>query len=381
MRKEQLMKCIPKFFNVALSGLVSIGILTGIAACGGGGGNGSGTGTGTGTVTGSSFSGPGSKWDFSLNDDNSFQIEHRPDAVSAIDMTVDGSYARLASGFLKLTVGSATGTNAPTAGDAAWALEVPGYALMVKPIDPTSDQIIAMVKSGSCPAADVDANWVIVKQDNGADASDNTRDYFGTFHFDSSTGTPSLPARYSIADPLTDLGGNALTNGACANGLMQVSGAVMYLTDNGGAIVHTGTDDADETDDQFIFALAQSAISNVNNLDGNYAGMLFDDSSIGTKIQPVALACTAGNCVGNIVDDIDTGALSVDTVTVALSGTVDQPGNGFITGTITDPGSSTGNMTCMVETNAAGTAKNIISCVGQSPGDTTKMFNVLLVSL
>lgn len=356
-----------------------IGLSFTLAACLSGGGGG---GTSGGSVSGASFSGPGSKWDFTLADDGSFHIDHRPDVSSVIDLTVDGTYQRLASGFLSLTVGSASGTGAPSNGDQAWALEVPGYSLMVKPIDPGSDQIIAMVKSGVCPQADVDANWVVVKQDDAADATDNGRDYFGTFHFDAASEMPSLPTRYSLADPLSTLGTGTISGGGCVDGIMSVSGAVMYLTDNGGAIVHTGTDDADETDDQFIFALNQSAITNVNNLDGSYAGMLFNaNEPAGTRILPVAMACTSGNCVGNVVDDIDTGALSVDSVTVDLSGGIDTPADGFITGTISDPSASAGNLVCMADSDAAGTGRKIISCVGQSPGMASSMFNVLLVSI
>jgi hypothetical protein len=358
-----------------------IGVSLTLAACLGGGGSSGGSNSG-GAVSGASFSGPGSKWDFTLADDGSFHVDHRPNVSASIDLTVDGTYQRLASGFLKMTVGSASGTDAPSSGDQSWALEVPGYALMVKPMDSNNDQMIAMVKSGVCPQTDIDANWVVVKQDDSADATNPGRDYFGTFHFDTASGTPSLPSMYSLADPLNTLGTGTISSGICTDGVISVSDAVMYLTDNGGAIVHTGTDDADETDDHFIFALNRSAITNVNNLDGNYAGMLFNSNEpAGSRILPVALSCTTGTCVGNLVDDIDTGALSVESVTVNLSGGVDTPSDGFISGTITDASASTGNMVCMTDSDAAGTGKKVINCVGQSPGMASNMFNILLVSI
>ena len=59
-----------------------------------------------------------------------------------------------------------------------------------------------------------------------------------------------------------------------------------------------------------------------------------------------------------------------------------QQTEGVVTGTITssEPGAVVGNMSCIADVNALGSGKSIISCVGQSPGDTTKLFNVLFVS-
>jgi hypothetical protein len=39
----------------------------------------------------------------------------------------------------------------------------------------------------------------------------------------------------------------------------------------------------------------------------------------------------------------------------------------------------TGNLACMADTDVAGTGRTIMSCVGQSPGDTAKTFNVMVV--
>ena len=52
-------------------------------------------------------------------------------------------------------------------GEKAYALEVPGYAMLLKPLD--SGQLISMVSAGACPEEDIEANWVIVKMREGAD--------------------------------------------------------------------------------------------------------------------------------------------------------------------------------------------------------------------
>jgi len=160
---------------------------------------------------------------------------------------------------------------------------------------------------------------------------------------------------------------------------MTVDDAVMYLTSNGGAIVHTQINDPE--DGSFIFALGQKAIVDVDNLDADYAGVLFDESMTdGQKIQPVALSCTAGTCTGTIVTDVTTGATSAETVTVTLDGAPDDFGNGLITGTIAS-GADTGNLACMADRDVLESGRSMVSCVGQSPGDNTNMFNVLFTSV
>ena len=360
--------------------IMAVAVITAmIGACSGG----SDTTATTGAVSESAaYSGPGSKWNFNLAADGTFDIERSAGVGAPVDMTVAGSYSRLDSGFMKLTVANATGTDAPTAGDVAWALEVPGYALLVKPMQANSDQMIAMVASGSCPTGDLNANWVLVKQDVGRDTSDPTADYTGTFSYNATSGVPELPSKYSITDPTTNLGSFSLISGTCANGILSFPMATLYLTDNGGAMVHTfGNDLSTEDDDNFIFALKQKAIVNVSAMDGAFVGMLFDEAgSAGNKVVPISLNCVSGTCTGANVTNIETGAVDASsTVTVELSGTVDVPETGFITGTISTS-TSTGQITCMIDVDVSGSGKKIGSCVGQAPDDTTKMFNVMFVS-
>jgi hypothetical protein len=363
----------------AICGLSAAAVLA-LAACGGGGGSSS---AGGGTVSAVSYSGPGSRWDADLATDGSFTITRRDSVSAPVDLTVNGSYESLASGFLKLTVASASGTDAPSAGDVAYALDVPGYALMLKPMDAGNDQIIPMVRSGECPTIDMDANWVMVKKDDGVLANDAGREFFGTFHFDVASGTPSLPNSYNLTG-FTDLGAGTITAGTCADGIMNVSDAVMYLTSNGGAIVRTGVNDADPGNDSFIFGLEKKAVGSLANTDAEYAGWLFDENQAsGAKISPVSVSCTSsGSCTGNIVQDIDNNALDMmESVSINLS-MADDPGTGLISASIasSEPGSVAGNMACMADGDALGTGKKVVSCVGQSPGDVSRMFNILLVS-
>ena len=323
------------------------------------------------------YTGAGSKWDVSLDaDDNTFVVTLRASASDPVVLTVEGTYESFASGFLRLTVGSASGTDAPSPGDQAWALEIEGYAFILKPIDPSSDQIIPMINAGDCPTSDIAANWVMVKSNN--DATSATTDFYGEFNYAVATDTPSLPAKYSLTHA-TVTGGGIPGTGTCEDGLMLVSDAEMFLTASSGAIVHT--DITNPTNSQIIFAFEQKAISDIANTDGDYAGLLFDGSETGgDRVQAVSVDCTSGACTGTIVTDLVNNTLSTDTVTINLSGTVDSPLDGFVTGTIDDGGMTPGNLSCMFDIDVLGSGKKIVSCVGQSPGGNTDMFNVLLVS-
>lgn len=348
-----------------------------LVACGGSGSSSSDSGAAAQGGT-TAYNGPGSKWDITLADAGNFTIERRESPVDPVTLTIEGTYERLDSGFVSLEVGSANGTDAPNPGDAAWALEVPGYAFLLKPIG--GDQMIAMVTAGECPTGDLNANWVMVKKNFGSDATSATQDYFGTFAFDGATSTPSLPTKRALTTgyPLVTDGGIS-GSGNCEDGLMLVGDpsdqAAMYLTESGGAIVQTNI--SDEADSSFVFGLQADALEGAD-LDGNYAGMLFDDNmSEGDKISPVSLGCESGVCTGALVTDIEAGTLSSETVTVTLTGTLSGD---FITGTIQDSDSNMGNLACMADQNAAGSDKTIVTCVGQSPGDNTQMFNVMFVS-
>lgn len=323
-----------------------------------------------------SYSGPGSVWNTTLNSNGTFQITKAPNSSSAIDLTVNGNYSTLSTGFLKLTVTSATGTDAPAAGDAAYALDVPGYVFVLKPIG-SGDQIIPMVVSGGCPTTDIDANWVKVNLDDTADlvADAATMDIAGTFNYAVATSAPSLPTRYDISGG--SLGAGTIPgSGSCSDGVMTIGTVEMFLTSNGGAIVNTNT--SDPTQSEFIFGFGQKAISDNNSLDGEYSGLLFNGSAVaGSQIQPVSLSCSAGVCTGTGYDNVETGSTTPGSVSITLN-TPDVPSTGFITGTITD--GTSGNIVCMFDINAVNSGKTIGSCAGQDPGDNTKLFNVLLVS-
>ncbi|MGI9325744.1 MAG: hypothetical protein ACR2PZ_11040 [Pseudomonadales bacterium] len=74
--------------------------------------------------------------------------------------------------------------------------------------------------------------------------------------------------------------------------------------------------------------------------------------------------------------NIDAQALQTSLV-LNLSGTLDQPETGFITGSIVAD-NDTGNIACIVNTNTGTAAATLISCTDQNPEAGASMFNLNL---
>lgn len=335
----------------------------------------------TTAATNYSYAGPGSHYTLALNADEKFVLTHAETADAEVDLTVNGAYTRLATGFLHLTVESVTGDDGPTAGDEAYGLEVPGFTVILKPMG-GDDHLIPLVISGGCPTADFDANWIIAKKTNGSSAASTTQDLFGTFSFDFETNFGTLPTKFALQGFTAISGGGTVGGTTCSNGLMKATDANMYLTANGGAIVHTGHSGAD-SDQSFILALPVAEFSGTA-ITGDYAGLAFNESASsggGSRIFPVSASFTgtasAITGTGTKLTDVEAGTTSAETVTINLS-QLNSPSDGFAKGTIT--AGSSGNLACTVDDDVVGSGKNLLACVGQSPGDTTKMFGLLLVT-
>lgn len=139
-----------------------------VLGCGGGG-------TSTSTPLTQSYVGtqqPGDVWAWTLGEST----------FSGSNETLGHSYAgsleTLPSGFKLLTVESTTDPGASVGGK-AYALDLPGTCLLVKPVD--GDGAIIATGQGANPTADAfDMNWVVIPR-QGYDH--NTDDAFGTASF------------------------------------------------------------------------------------------------------------------------------------------------------------------------------------------------------
>lgn len=352
-----------------------IGVCILLLACSGGGG---------GSGAGYSYAGPGSAWSVELNDDDSFTISRAPSHGGTPDLNVSGTYERFANGFIELTVSSATGTDAPSPGDKAMAIEAPGFAFLLRPLNGTGE-ILPMVTSGACPSSDVTANWMMLTCNNGAgqscDADDTGREFFGVFNYDASAGTVSLPARFAISAG-TSQGSNSIGTATCSDGVMSVANALMYLTENQGAIVQISPNDHDQA--QHVLALPQETIVQTD-LAGTYVGMGFDktDNSSFAVSMTINSAGTSASIFQVLDTDLEAATPGSSVASIAITA-VNMVGSaaadGWLTGTFSSSGEPDRPIYCMTATNLATSGKNMMMCIGQSPGVATDFYNLVLVS-
>ena len=338
-----------------------------------------------GTASSYSYSGPGSHYTVSASGSTYTISKFANSSSASADFVVTATGTNV-NGFKKFSVTDVQGSGGPSASSAAYGLEVPGMALFIQPVSSGNpDQVIAATASGTCPTGNLDANWVIVKQSDGSDVSNASNDTFGTFTFNSSSGIASVATRYSLAATTTNLGANTFSSATCSNGIMSVGvggdTAVMYLTAVGGAIVNTASTSSGNA--SYIFGLPRSSISG-SAFSGTYSGFVYMGAQTsGNKFKAIKFTVTgsASSIVGtgNRVTDIDTDALSADTVGLNLTA-LNSPSPGLMTGTLSIPSGGTATVACMAVADANSSGKNIINCAGADPGNTAKLFNFLLVS-
>lgn len=359
-------------------------------------GNPSGVGTSTSTTTG--YNGPGSEWTSSVS--NSVYTINMSD--TGVSLSINATGTSLSTGHTKLTVNSATatGTTAPSVGDVAHAIEVPGVAFLFKPTSSTSETV-AMVKSGSCPTADFEANWIIGGRDFNAStkstATATDKDWSGDISWNTTSGQAIFSSQFSMETTTNLLSANQTqTLGTCANGLVQSAdnSIKVYFTQAGVAIVTTnkGT-----TDESHIIAVPKATLSTIPSLYDDYAGFYFED--LATKATYAATATftvgTGSNAdltISKVSGNDLTTTAAFSTVSFDTTTGLNSPANGFIRGrfaTCTGGGDALGatdakddicEVTCAIAKNVNSSNKNFIYCIGQHPSDEDRRVTMLFVS-
>lgn len=319
------------------------------------------------------YTGPGSFYDITLNNgDSTFTLIIKESASAPTDLTVNGTFVRHTTGFLTLTVVSATGTEAPAAGETANAFEIPGYAFILKPT--SGDEVVPMLISGACPTSNFDANWLIAQTRDSADASSPTQDWFGTFTYAHSAPSATVTSKYALEGLTPVSGSSALTVSGCNEGILSLdeSGTIidLWLTSNGGVMVRN------QTDNGTILALPKDTVA-LADMAGTYSGLAVEGQTVGgDDIFPVKVVIAAdGTGTASKILNIETDALesgSAD-LSLALNPSI---GDGWLTGTI----DSSASIACAASTDVASSGKNAMFCVGQSPGNEAEHFIVMLVS-
>ena len=185
---------------------------------------------------------PGDVWSWELSE-STFTATNQ-----TLGKHYSGNKSTLSTGFLKLTITS-TDDNTATVGQSGYALELPGTALLIKPIgDDTKPPIVASSLGENPAGPQVKFNFVSVGKANFNSASDQA---YGSLvldvtdtHYDgpvanfniTGTSLPSTTAHF-IGDHglMTDLNG---PGGTTATGAMTPSGvcAIDYGPNLGGVI-------------------------------------------------------------------------------------------------------------------------------------------------
>jgi hypothetical protein len=333
----------------------------------------------------------GWNWDVKLKDDDTFIVAYADSLDDGTQQTVWGSYDRLDSGFLSMTVDSADGTDTPSAGEQAYALDIPGLAFVLHPqsedSDKGSDELHVMVAAGECPTGPMDGNWVMMKDTEQVPANDPKAPFFGTFDFDLSNQYADLPTLYALAE--FNLAGETepTQEATCTNGIVDAPNTDLYVTASGLMAARLETS---EEHRKYIFGVPNERTEGLGALDGEYAGLVYNNhDDPGHKVMPVHVACEGGTCTGAEVAEIKTGDEASNEPAKISFNAVNSPELGMVTGTITtssteestDKTSAPSHIACAASTKGLDTDRTILSCVGMTPDNPERMFSVLLTSI
>jgi hypothetical protein len=333
------------------------------------------------------YGGTGSAYTANVKSDLTFTITKKASvSATTVDLTVSGTYTRLSSGILQLTVTSSSDTtNGPSVGAKAYALDVPGYVFMLKPIGSQGGEIIPMVATGSCPSADFSGAWVMM-QDSSTSTDYTTQGLVGSFNYTQSTTSGSVGATKYLSDG-TSSSGSAQSVGTltCTNGVgtfpvMNGASPEMYFTNGGGAIVHV----VPSVGQTQSIVMVPSAALNVSDFAGTYIGLSFDegDTTDGTGGSTLPISVTlnsAGTGTGAVITDVTNNTLSTTMTATLTLAQLAAPVNGVLKMTINSGVAQ--NTICSAAKAIGGTTQNVVFCAGKSPaGAATKLRSYLLVT-
>ena len=329
----------------------------------------------TETIPTHRYSGPGSFYQATIADDGGFQIDISEAFGGPTLMSITGDYVRLPTGFLEMTVRQANSSvaGAPAPGDRAYALELPGFALFFNPAG--SSEVIPMLIMDACPTTDFAANWIMVRGEEGRDATHDDREWFGTFAY--THGAPAsarIPSRRNLRDLglLTDPSA-AIEVSGCTDGHLPVyeNGrltANMWLTD-GGAIVETFVSDGTQ---QALVAMRQRPVGSLADVAGDYAALFVGDN---VEIGRVTIGTDGSGLAATLPDP---AVAQTSTVGAALNLSLAPAiGDGWLVGQI----ENTANIACSALADAGQTRRAVMVCIGQDPNDPTKPLAVLMAAV
>jgi hypothetical protein len=341
-------------------------ILLGLAltACDSGGGGGSSTHTYLGTQS------PGDVWNITISG-GSFEATN-----VTTTYTYSGTKTTLANGFLKLVVTASTEPGVPLDGTAiAYAMEVPGVAVLLKPGGADS-KIIAGVSTGACPTESASYNYVQMPPP-GWNAISN--EAYGRADLTVSGSDIAIAANNRFLDGTSAGPTNNLT-GTCSDGEMTFSNdpehraaitpAGVVVQDNGpgaGGIVGVQAPSVGVT------------AANLAAAGREFRGVLFkNDDATEEDTQAVWVRTDVGgsSLIGGMYTDFEGNV--EDAASTATIDNLNEPTPGQFNATLDTPGGPPGSFVLMV--NEIG-GKYMIFGIGENDDGLGGAFNVLLMEL
>ncbi len=293
-----------------------------------------------------------------------FTSDNGTTGTTADDPQIGGNLELLSSGFLKLTVTSAVNVSVATDGTAiAYAMEVPGLVLLVKPAG-SGEDIMALAYQGGCDSILSDYNWVQVAF--GSESYNvNTSEAYGTATLSGTTSSITVSGnKFTMSG--TDLGAiNPPGPGSCSNGQIEFTSDSIngFISAAGAMILDNGSGNGG------IIAFKQNSLTLADVGSRTYIGLFFEPNS--DDIKPVQLNFTSATSgTGALFDNVETGAVSsTNSGTVTLS----SISNGLLTASFTNTDGTT-NMKGMVYQTADGTA---LVLIGADVGSTAPFVIIL----
>jgi hypothetical protein len=344
----------PRIRFLTLLGCTSLTATTALLSCGGGA---------TNTVSGrdGSYRGMGSTWTATFTAAGAFTISYDQnddgDTGDATEFTVSGTYIEYTNRFRKLTVTSASGAGAPSVGEQAYGLEIPGFAFFLKPIGTAhGDQPpIPMLVTGTCPTAAFNANWM--KVDYASNPGDSDEGFgSASFSFASGNFTPTIePREFGTGNTTTS---NGASPGTCSNGVLTLGGgATMLLTQNGGALVRAGAG-------EIIFAAPQrSSAWSASQSNGTYSGLVAFDQGATTQVEPAEITLSGTGGTGKRITDVESGAVETDGG-VTFSNLTAVGSKGLFRGQLATNGGSPVSGLPLNCTSASVAGETLLACTG-----------------
>jgi uncharacterized delta-60 repeat protein len=304
-------------------------------------------------------------------------------------VTLTGTFNRLSSGWMKMTVGEVNGAEFPTVGTVFYNLEAPGFSLFVSPTLETESRIVQTVASGSCPTSAWTGNFLFSQwPGSGFDMTGNTP-AFGSFTWDPATNDVTVNNIYKLASFTSLFTNVVISNGACSNGTITLVDSVnhaadregqMYISTNSGAVYNVNSGNNSKT----IYAVPAYPIDSAASLNGTYAALSYDHSSWPTHNRYKGTISGGTTLQINAATDIDADSWDSNNGWKITGITINAPSNGFFTGTLVkrvaavdDTPATNGEVICMVYFSS----QNVIQCLGHDyPGDPTRPRSFIMVS-